>query len=310
MFPVQILSGIYLGWALGSNDSSNVFGTAVASKSIKFVHAIVLCAVFVFIGSITEGYGGLETLGNLTRFTLEAAFVASLSAAMTVTLLTLLKLPVSTSQAIIGAIVGIGFLKGNLDTANLNKIIICWVSTPIGAALLAVILYKTIGFILEKLPINIFTRDKFLKFGMIAAGCYGSFSLGANNVANVTGVYAASGVITTDMAVIIGGASIAMGALSFSKNVMATVGKKLVMLDSFSAFIAILSEAVTVHIFALIGVPVSVSHAIIGAVLGIGILKGMQTVHVKTLLLIVFGWLGTPLIAFGFSIALRLLFVS
>jgi PiT family inorganic phosphate transporter len=78
---------------------------------------------------------------------------------------------------------------------------------------------------------------------------------------------------------------------------MITVGKKLVRLDPFSAFIAVFSMALVVHTFAIVGVPVSTSQAIIGSVLGVGILKGVQTIRIRTLVLILFGWLGTPSIA-------------
>lgn len=78
---------------------------------------------------------------------------------------------------------------------------------------------------------------------------------------------------------------------------MMTVGSGLVRLDAFTAFIAILSEAATVHVFAVIGVPVSTSQAIVGAVLGVGILKGARTINSKTLWRILFGWLGTPTIS-------------
>lgn len=96
----------------------------------------------------------------------------------------------------------------------------------------------------------------------------------------------------------------ALGAVTYSSNVMITVGSKLVKLDPFSAFIAVTSMALVVHFYAKAGVPVSASQAIIGAVLGIGILKGAQTVNMETLAFIVFGWIGTPLIALVLSFTL------
>ncbi len=54
----QLSSGVFLGWALGSNDASNVFGTAVASRMIKFWTAAVLCSVFVVLGAVLQGAGG------------------------------------------------------------------------------------------------------------------------------------------------------------------------------------------------------------------------------------------------------------
>ena len=50
-----------LGWALGANDASNVFGTAVASRMLRFWTAAILCAVFIFLGAILEGAQGMKT---------------------------------------------------------------------------------------------------------------------------------------------------------------------------------------------------------------------------------------------------------
>jgi PiT family inorganic phosphate transporter len=122
-------------------------------------------------------------------------------------------------------------------------------------------------------------------------------------VANVSGVYTVTGQLTELQAALLGGASIALGVLTFSKNVMITVGKDLVKLDPFSAFIAVLSMSVVVHFYAWIGVPVSTSQGIIGAVLGFGLVQGVQTINARTLLRILFGWICTPAIALGLAVA-------
>ncbi len=293
----RLLSGIFMGWSLGSNDSANIFGTAVFSKMVRYRTAVALCAVFVMVGALLEGQEGMHTLSGLVKQTQNSAFVASLAAALTVTMMTLLKLPVSTSQAMVGAILGIGIFSGNVNLSGLTKVVLSWVGTPVGTVLLTLLFYPLIGKILDILPINIFTRDYILKFGLLAAGSYGAYALGANNVANVTGVYIETGQLNVFQASLLGGASIALGAVTYSKNVMLTVGKKLVKLNPYSAFIAVLSQAIVVHFYAKVGVPVSTSQAIIGAVLGIGLLKGAQTINMKTLVSILFGWLGTPLVA-------------
>ncbi len=300
----KLISGIFMGWSLGSNDSANVFGTAVASKTIKYRTAIILCAAFVIIGALTEGQEGLKTLSGLTKQTVNTAFIASLAAALTVTLMTILKLPVSTSQAAVGAIIGIGILLGDLNLSSLTKVVLVWVGTPTGTVIISLILYPLLAKILDSLPINIFTRDYIVKAGLLIAGSYGAYALGANNVANVTGVYAKVGLLTLFQATLVGGVSIALGVVTFSKRVMMTVGSKLVKLDPFSALIAVLAHAIILHVFALVGVPTSSSQAIIGAVLGIGILKGIQTINMRTLINILFGWVGTPLIAMFISLGL------
>lgn len=288
-----------MGWALGANDSANIFGTAVFSKKIRYRTAVLLTAAFVLVGAVLEGQQGMRTLSGLVHQTANSAFAASLAAALTVTLMSVLKLPVSTSQAMVGAIVGIGVLKGEVNLAGLTKVVTAWVGTPVGTIVASLLLYPLLGKGLEKLPLNIFTRDSLIKAGLIVAGCYGAYALGANNVANVTGVYIQTGHLTPFQAALLGGVAIGLGAVTYSRNVMLTVGRKLVRLDPFSAFIAVFSMALVVHFYALVGVPVSTSQGIIGAVLGIGILKGVQTISAGTLLRILFGWIGTPAIALG-----------
>ena len=105
-------------------------------------------------------------------------------------------------------------------------------------------------------------------------------------------------------AVLIGGLSISLGILTFSKGVMETVGRKLVRLDPFSALVVVLAEAVTVHIYTFVGVPVSTSQAVVGAILGVGIVKGISTVSRRTLGNILIGWFLTPVVAGFIAIAL------
>jgi len=293
----SLLGGLFLGWSLGSNDASNVFGTAVSSRMLKFWTAAVLASVFVVIGALVSGQAGIETLKGLTSIRLDQAVISSVAAAVTVTIMTLLGLPVSTSQAVVGAIMGIGILNNQINLGGLGKVVACWVGTPVGAVIISIPLYYMVAAIYNKLNLNLFRSDSLLRFGLVAAGSYGAYALGANNVANVTAVFVGAGLITVFFATLIGGVSIALGILTFSKPVMETVGKKLVKLDPFSAFVVVLAQAITVHIYTIIGVPVSTSQAVVGAVIGIGIVKGANTVSKKTLKNILLAWALTPVVA-------------
>lgn len=294
---LSLLGGVFLGWSLGANDASNVFGSAVASRMLKFWTAAVLASVFVLLGALLQGQAGIETLKGLTQFTLEQAVVSSVAAATTVTIMTILGFPVSTSQAVVGAILGIGILNQQLNLAGLGKVVACWFGTPVGAVVIAVIIYKVLAAFYNNLKFNLFQSDMLIRLSLIVAGSYGSYALGANNVANVTAVFVGAGHLSVFSAALIGGLSIGLGILTFSKRVMETVGKKLVRLDPFSALVVLLAEAITVHIFTFIGVPVSTSQAVIGAVLGVGIIKGISTVSGRTLVNILIAWLLTPAVA-------------
>lgn len=291
-------SGVFLGWALGANDASNVFGTAVSSNMVRYRTAVVLASFFIVIGAVLEGSRGLETLDQLTNATsMTQAFVIALAAALTVTLMTILRLPVSVSHAVIGALLGVGMLGAGIEWNILGKIITCWIGTPVGAALLAPPLYWIFSKMLNRWNFNFFQLDAFLRYGLVLCGSYGAYTLGANNVANVSSAFYSSDALTAFEATLFGGLSIALGVITYSKNVMRTVGKGLIRLNGFSALITVIAASFTLHFYARLGVPVSSSHAIVGAVLGIGFIKGVKSVNFKTLFNIVVGWIITPLIA-------------
>ena len=303
---LYLLGSVFLGWSLGSNDAANVFGTAVASGMVRWRTAVVLIAIFVILGAALQGGPGIERVGKLTDNTSEAlgsAFLACVIAGATVTLMTMLKLPVSTTQSLAGAVIGVGLFV-NPDAVNWNSLIkmaACWVGTPTGAALVAVVLYPLLGRALAAMRLGIVGRSIVLKASLVVAGTYGAYALGANSVGNVTGVFYGTKMFVGDSEVrilaLIGGVSIAIGVLTYSRNVMYTVGSKLVTLDAFSALVAVLAEAVTVHAYAMMHVPVSTSQAMVGGVLGIGIYKGIKTIRYRTLAGIALGWVLTPLIS-------------
>ena len=304
---ISLLGGIFLGWSLGANDAANVFGSAVSSRMVKFWTAAFLAASFVLLGAVLEGQAGIATLKGLTCFSNHQAVIASIAAACTVTVMTLFGLPVSTSQAVVGAILGVGILNRQLNVVGLGKVVVCWVGTPVGGIIIGIIVYRLLAIIANRMNPNLFQADMFLKLSLIAAGSYGSYALGANNVANVTAVFVGAGMLNTLAAAIIGGISIGMGILTFSRRVMETVGNKLVRLDPFSALVVLLAQAFTVHIYARVGVPVSTSQAVIGAVIGVGIIKGINTIQRRTLVNITLAWGITPLVASIFALTLDFL---
>ncbi len=318
-------SGLFLGWSLGANDAANIFGTAVGSRMVKFRQAAVIASVFVILGAVIQGAGASETLGKLGSVsTLAAAFTVALSAAVTVYWMTRLKLPVSTSQSIVGAIIGWNLYTNNpTDTDTLLKILTTWISGPILGAVFAAILYFFFKKLLENLKFHILYRDLTIRWGLIIVGGFGAYSLGANNIANVMGVFTTSvhfpvinlGFIhlsSTQQLFGIGGIAIAIGIITYSKRVMETVGNTLMPLTSEAAIVVVLSQALVLFLFssqslsdflhslglpAIPLVPVSSSQVVIGSIIGIGMLKGGKQIKYKVLGSISIGWVATPIIA-------------
>jgi PiT family inorganic phosphate transporter len=136
-----------------------------------------------------------------------------------------------------------------------------------------------------------------MKTGFYLAGIYGAYALGANNVANTTAVFFEAGLVSPAQAALIGGLAIGLGVLTFSKRVMYTVGRRITQMSEFAGLIAILGQDITVHFFSWVGVPVSTSQAIVGAVAGVGLVKSSRAIDFRIIGRIVIGWLVTPFAA-------------
>ena len=107
MILLFLTSGLFLGWSLGANDASNIFGSAVGSRMVTFRKAAIIASVFVILGAVLQGAGTSHTLGRLGSVNaLGGSFTVALAAAITIYVMTKFALPVSTTQAIVGAIIG------------------------------------------------------------------------------------------------------------------------------------------------------------------------------------------------------------
>jgi len=302
VFLFFLLSGLFLGWSLGANDAANVYGTAVGTRMVKFRTAAIVCSVFLTLGAVVGGAGPSHTLGKLGAVNaLPGSFTVALAAALTVTWMTRLKLPVSASQAIVGAIIGWNlFSKSHTDLTSLSQIVSSWVICPILAAVFAAVLLKLSQLLLRGVRLHLFRIDAVTRYGLLIVGAFASYSLGANNIANVMGVFVSAapfgdldvfGVFTLNAAqqlFLLGGIAISVGVFTYSKRVMLTVGNNLFRLSPISALIVVLSQALVLFLFSSEGlehwlsshglptlplVPVSSSQAVIAAVIGIAIVS-------------------------------------
>jgi inorganic phosphate transporter, PiT family len=333
-----LTSGLFLGWSLGANDAANIFGTAVGTRMLRFYTAAAIAAIFVVIGAVVQGSGASATLNDLgSTDAIAGSFTITLSSALTIFAMTRWAIPVSTSQAIVGAIIGWNFFTGHpTDPKTLIPIVSTWVMSPVFGAIFAIILYKIIKFITIRAKIHLLKLDAWIRYGLVIAGAFGAYSLGANNIANVMGVYLPAiplpdreifGIIRLSGAqqlFLLGGLAIGVGILTYSKKTMQTIGKNLMKLSAEAAIVVVLAQALVLFVFssttlqqALVSiglppiplVPVSSSHAVIGAIIGIGLLKGGRGIRYRILGYVAAGWVATPVIA-GIVCYFLLFFVS
>ena len=323
---IYLISGLFLGWSLGANDGANIFGTAVGTRMVRFKTAALVSTIFVILGAVISGAGATETLGQLGAVNaLAGSFTVALTAGITVTLMTRAKLPVSTSQAVVGAILGWNFFTGSpTDLTALAEIVGTWIFSPILAGIFAIILYLLAKRFLGNAKIHMLQMDAWTRIGLIVVGAFGAYSLGANNIANVMGMFvfaspfeafSIAGITDftgTQQLFLLGSAAIGVGIYTYSYRVMTTVGNDVFKLTPLLALIVVLAKSLVLFIFASQGierlllsvglpalplVPVSSSQAIIGAIIGVALAKGRTGINYATVGRIASGWVTTPIIA-------------
>ena len=326
-----IAVGFYVGWNIGANDAANCIGTMVGARVMAYRKAAILMGVCVILGGTLQGHHVMKTVGKgiiITsaedfeevngkpapeslakhfpdeRLPDPAILVALLSAGIFVTVATFTRIPVSTSQAIVGGVAGVGigivgFEDGYVKVSVLWKILGCWVISPVLCMAVAFGVYLLLGRIMRR--VGVLQGSRLLSVLVIFAACYVSFSLGANDVGNAIGPllnrFPDHGIYLA----LLGGLAMATGALTFGKRVTDTVGKTITPLDMGGAFAAQASAAAGVHVFSMLGIPVSTSQAVVGAIIGVGLTKGARAVSGKKIVEIVTGWVLAPACAALFS---------
>ncbi len=325
---IFLSSGLFLGWSLGANDAANVFGTAVGSRMLRFSTAAATCAVCVILGAVLSGSGATHGLGQLGGVNaLPGAFMVALSAALSVYWMTRAGLPVSVTQAIVGAIIGWNLYSGSItDLGTLTKIVSTWVGCPILGAAFAAFLYRVVVGTVGRLRLHLLTLDLWTRIALLLAGALAAYTLGANNIANVVGVFVESsplqrvsvaGLFTltaTQQLFLIGGIAIAAGVF-YSRRVMATVGERLMTVSPVGAWVVVVAHSLVLFLFSsvwlrdlLLGaglpaiplIPVSSSQAVVGAIIGVGLVRGRagaRQIRWRVLGSIGLGWIYTPIIA-------------
>ncbi len=365
MIYLLLFAGLFMGWSLGTNDAANAFGTAVATRVVKYRTAIIIIAIFVVLGSILQGSDDIDKLSSIAtnnevvadvedleelgyvfqkdengvpmtddngnyiflnepsdvnteglnalkwKSAIKAAIIFA-AAAMTVFVMSYLKFPVSANQAVTGAIIGWGLFHANYsdpvvlstNVKEIGKFMSTWLINPLGAAVIAFVIVFLFKRLFETKVLSLKGYDKVIKFGYIIAGAYSAYTIGINSSASVTAFYYDSfGVganILTDarFTAILGGVAIAVGVLTFSKRVMMTVGGSIANISQIDGFLVIIASALSITIMKeLMGIPVSSSQAVVGAVVGAGLVSGVKNVNFGVFKRIAIAWVSSPTVA-------------
>lgn len=337
MIYLLLAAGLFMGWSLGTNDAANAFGTAVATRVIKYRTAVIIIAVMVMLGAILLGQNNIDKLASIATNnevvaspdeveaaisdgTLETlrfksalkAFIIFAAAGLTVFVMSYLKFPVSANQSITGAVIGWGLCYADYSNPEILKVNLTeigefastWLINPLGAAAISFVLVFLVKKFLEKRLTSMKSYDTIVKIGYLVAGAFAAFSIGQNSSASVTAFYydatgqGANLLTDARLTAIIGGIAIAVGVLTFSKRVMMTVGGSIAEISQIDGFVVIVAMALTVLLMGeFMGIPVSTSQSVVGAVIGAGLVNGVKNVNFGVFKRIAIAWVSSPTVA-------------
>lgn len=341
MIFMLLFAGLFMGWSLGTIDAASAFGTAVATRVVKYRTAVIIIAIFVVVGAFFSGHiniGKVAELANSNNVTssvadvhsaIESGTIAVLRlksgikaaiiftcAGLTVFLMSYLKLPVSSNQSITGAIIGWGLFAADYsdpvilhtNLSQIGRFACTWLLNPLCAGAISFILVSLVSRFLEPHMGSLSGYDKLIRWGYLIAGIFASYSIGMNSSANVMALYfdatyqktgiAANLLTDPRLAATVGGIAIAIGAITFSKRVMMTVGSSIAEISQLQGFIVVIAMALTVVLMGkCMGIPVSNSQAVVGAVMGAGLTRGVKAVRFGVLKNIAIAWVTSPTVA-------------
>ena len=400
---IAAFAGFFMAFGIGANDVANAMGTSVGSKAITFKQAVIIAAIFEFLGAYLAGGEVTSTIRkgivdpNLYADNNNIFIIGMLSALMAAgTWLYIASRkgwPVSTTHSIVGAIVGFVVISLGFEAVSWSKvgtIASSWVISPITAGTMSFLIFLsakklildrpnpeqaaislipfysffvaviiglvtarkglkhvglplsdsevlmvTIGFgvivsIITAILLNL-NAKKIKEYGvesafailMIVTASAMAFAHGSNDVANAIGPVSAiisvasegsigSKASVNSWVLLLGGIGIVFGLAMLGGKVIKTVGTKITTLTPSLGFSAEMAAASTVVAATYLGFPISPTHTLVGAVIGVGLAKGVSHIDLNSIGRIVLSWLITIPIGASltilFYVILRIIF--
>lgn len=293
----------------GFHDTANAIATSVSTRALRPDHAILMSATANFVGALT-GTAVARTISSGIAATPEGAagqiiVAAALVGAITWNLITWrLGIPSSSSHALIGGLIGSVTAASGTGALKLDgirdKVLIPLVSSPV--------LGVVIGFTFMVVLLNVFRRmhprklnDRFRRFQIVSAA-FMAFSHGSNDAQKTMGIMTlaliAAGVLPHDAkipiwVILLAASAISLGTAAGGWRIIRTMGQRVVKLDPVHGFAAETTAATIILGASHFGMPVSTTHVISSAIMGVGASDRLSAVRWGVAGNIVIAWVLT-----------------
>ena len=327
MLIVLVVISLLLAFAIGANDET--FASVVGVKRLSVRTAVLMGAVIALIG----GFFLSDQVGKTLRNDISPIFedtanqypiLISIYVAMAISLIlaSVFGLPISSTEALVGAIIGLSFALGhkiNWTMTGMGKVLLTWLISPIIGFTISFLIMKFIRVILAK-TVKSFRQHESANnvFGvlLLVMVVWTGLSRAGNDINNaiapIVPLFQGQGGFWYErLPLLIGGVGLGLGLIIIGWRVLKTLGNDVVELTPESAFVTEGSAAVVVFLAVIIGIPVSGTMVLVSSFMGAGV--GMKKpLNYKTVRMIVLFVVLTPiisgLIAIGCFYAIRGLF--
>ncbi|RUM12171.1 inorganic phosphate transporter [Rhizobium phaseoli] len=277
----------------GLHDAANSIATIVSTRVLRPQYAVIWAAFFNFIAFLFFGLHVAETLGtgiiDPAIVTPQVIFAALVGAIVWNVVTWIFGIPSSSSHALVGGLVGAGLAKTGLSSivwSGLLKTAAAIVMSPMIGFLLALFLILVVTWtFIRQTPFAVDRSFRFLQF--VSASLY-SLGHGGNDAQKTMGIiavllysqgYLGGGFHVPLWVVLSCQAAMALGTLFGGWRIVHTMGSKITRLNPMQGFCAETGGALTLFGATWLGIPVSTTHTITGAIVGVGAARRMSAVR-------------------------------
>lgn len=302
---VLCLAAFIFDFLNGFHDAANSIATVVSTRVLRPIYAVVWAAFFNFVAVFGFGVHVANTVGKFVHAdaATNEVLLSALVGAIVWNLLTWwLGLPTSSSHALIGGLAGAAIVfagTGSLVLESLYKIAIFIPLAPIIGLLLGVISRTTVSWLFRRSSPKT-TAGLFRRLQLVSAALY-SLGHGTNDAQKTMGVVAlilfSNGHLQEFMVPswvkIAAGVAISLGTMAGGWRIVKTMGMKITKLQPVDGFCAETSAAVSLFGASYAGIPVSTTHTITGAIVGVGSTRRLSAVRWGVTIGVVWAWVLT-----------------
>lgn len=318
---LSVLLAGFLALNIGANNSAASMATSYGAGVRTKKEAVILIAIFVFLGAIMAGAPVVDTMGKglvpseILSSNGGLVLVVLLLAMLFISWANFAKVPIATTHAIVCALVGVGLYTNSLNAPKFIDIVIWWVLGPVAVLVVNYLIARFFYFkILHFLASNFSDSMVNRLFGILltVSGIFIAFSAGANNSANAVGPIVGLGVLESTPGAVLAGFAMAVGALVLGGRVLETVGKQITEICIIRAISVEVTGGILITAASFAGIPVSIAEIITCGVLGFSFAQHGVGVTAKNrhVLRIAFFWVVVPIASIGLSYIFSSLYFS